>query len=461
MKQNQLSAQADEELKKYAAGAINGNPTDSRKIADIFNNKDKSELGGYMKMALTHLFFGQAAGQRYGEENLGHGTKWEQAEITNADGTKRGVAVQLSANGKPMAGIDVATNKPLSTKEISEALTGYLPKGVHVTKVESMIDPKTGVEVSRQTLSNGKERYMKGGVQYSGDLSTFTAADEYNKNIDIKIRQVDNHLATKYSAGPTPQQRADALRLAGVPARIIEQQMGLAEGTMTGANKTPATAPAPATAPVNATAQAPAPAAKPAVGSTVLPSGKPFDPNGPPTPPPGQLKSVTDADNKAWQERNKLYTKQVDEIAGVRNNAENTLADINRLLTHPGLASNLGWQGMAPNFPEGDAANAKVLLDKIKGGSFLTAIQSMKGFGALSNQEGDKAQSAIAALGTKQSEAEFKKNLIEYANTIKRSVNTLSGKIGEPADYPDVAKAGASNTGVGTTSSGNKYKRVQ
>jgi hypothetical protein len=323
-----------------------------------------------------------------------------------------------------------------------------------------MIDPKTGVEVTRQTLSNGKERYMKGGTTYSGDLSNFTAADEYNKNIDIKVRQVDQDLRHKYPGGATNEQKIQALRQSGIPARIIEQQMGLAEGSLSipkKTNETPVETPVVKETPTTTTGTT----NKPAVGSTVLPSGRPFDPNHAPEPIPGQLKSVHDADVKAWESRNKLYTKQVDEIAGVRNNAQQTLADINKLLNMNGLDANLGWKGVAPNFPGGEAADAKALINKVKGSSFLTAVQNMKGFGSLSNQEGDKAQSAIAALDTSQSPAEFRKNLIEYANTIKRSVNTLSGKIGEEPDYPDVPKAGANNEGVGTTSSGNKYKRVQ
>ena len=118
---------------------------------------------------------------------------------------------------------------------------------------------------------------------------------------------------------------------------------------------------------------------------------------------------------------NWFYTKQVDSIADARTSAEQTLADINALLAHPGLSGNVGKMGLLPNIPGNDAANAQALIDKVKGGTFLTAVQKMKGSGSVSNIEGDKAQAAIAALSQRQSEEEFRKSLIEYANTIKRN----------------------------------------
>jgi len=192
----------------------------------------------------------------------------------------------------------------------------------------------------------------------------------------------------------------------------------------------------------------------------VLPSGRAFDPDNPPAAAVGQDKASHDADVKAWGVRKKTYDEQVSSIGDVRSKAQQTLADINRVLAHPGLSGVVGLSGVLPNIPGGEAANAQAELDKIKGGSFLTAIQGMKGFGSLSNVEGDKAQSAIAALSQKQSEEQFKKNLIEYANTIKRSVNTFESKIGEPPTY-NVPAPGAETAGAGVTSSGNKYKRVQ
>jgi hypothetical protein len=211
--------------------------------------------------------------------------------------------------------------------------------------------------------------------------------------------------------------------------------MGLAEGALTGTKVKEEPKQAAGTTP------APTPA-KAAVGSTVLPSGRPFDPNNPPEAIPGQLKSVHAADVKAWEDRHKLYTKQVDSIADARTSAEQTLADINQLLTHPGLSGNVGKMGLIPNMPGSESSNAQALIDKVKGGTFLSAVQKMKGSGSVSNIEGDKAQAAIAALSQKQSEAEFRKNLIEYANTIKRTMNTASGKIGEAPDYPEVSRAG-------------------
>jgi hypothetical protein len=179
----------------------------------------------------------------------------------------------------------------------------------------------------------------------------------------------------------------------------------------------------------------------------VLPSGRAFDPDNPPPAAVGQDKASHDADVKAWGVRKKTYDEQVSSIGDVRTKAKQTLADIDKVLAHPGLSGVVGLTGVLPNIPGSNASNAQAELDKVKGGSFLTAIQGMKGFGSLSNVEGDKAQSAIAALSQKQDEEQFKKNLIEYANTIKRSVNTFESKIGEPPSY-NVQEPGTKTGGM-------------
>jgi len=64
-------------------------------------------------------------------------------------------------------------------------------------------------------------------------------------------------------------------------------------------------------------------------------------------------------------------------------------------------------------------------IAQLKGGAFLAAIQQMKGMGALSNAEGDKAAAAIAALDPGQSEESFKKNLLEYRAIIEKGLQKM------------------------------------
>jgi len=60
------------------------------------------------------------------------------------------------------------------------------------------------------------------------------------------------------------------------------------------------------------------------------------------------------------------------------------------------------------------------LVDQAKGGAFLTAIQEMRGLGALSNVEGQTATQAVTRMDTATSEADFRKALADYRGIVER-----------------------------------------
>lgn len=189
MKQNQLSAEADKQLKQYAAQAAGGDPGASRKLADVFAGKDKTEEGSYMKMLMMHFFLGADAGKQYAQDYLGHGSKWDSTEITDKDGNKRAVAVKFSANGQPMSGIDVATNRALTGDEIAQAIGSGAHAGggaKQKPEVSTQDVEKNGMKGRVVTeFKNGKTNtYVEsGGKTYAYDatwkpVSISTAAEK-------------------------------------------------------------------------------------------------------------------------------------------------------------------------------------------------------------------------------------------------------------------------------------------
>jgi hypothetical protein len=71
-----------------------------------------------------------------------------------------------------------------------------------------------------------------------------------------------------------------------------------------------------------------------------------------------------------------------------------------------------------------------VLLDQLKGQTFLEAFQSLKGGGAITQVEGTKAEQAIARLNTAQSDEAFEqalRELAEVAQSAKRRALDLAG----------------------------------
>jgi len=229
--------------------------------------------------------------------------------------------------------------------------------------------------------------------------------------------------------------------MAGVSDKRLEKELVFAPAILTGKEGNAPAAPA-----GTATTPAATPAAtaeqKKSVGTTVLPSGRAFDPNRAPEALPGQGKEAHKADVKAWETRKKSFDKDVEAYGGIESSAQSTIADIDKLLKHEGLPRIVGITGAFPSIPGSDAANAQTNLDKIKGGAFLTALKSMKGTGAVSNIEGEKAETAIANLKQSQDEKQFKQSLVEYKNTVMRAANVAAAAIGEPAPYPNVPPAG-------------------
>lgn len=89
--------------------------------------------------------------------------------------------------------------------------------------------------------------------------------------------------------------------------------------------------------------------------------------------------------------------------------AENTLKTIKQMEEHPGKKNwgAFGWGAMLPDSPGGDTRGFGALVDQVKGQNFMTAFQSLKGAGAITEQEGAKAERAQARLDRAQSEKDF------------------------------------------------------
>lgn len=70
-----------------------------------------------------------------------------------------------------------------------------------------------------------------------------------------------------------------------------------------------------------------------------------------------------------------------------------------------------------------DAADAKVLFKQIDAKGFMEAIKQMKGMGALSNAEGEKASAAFLGLDTSMSEEAAKEAIGEAKRIIKKGID--------------------------------------
>lgn len=119
--------------------------------------------------------------------------------------------------------------------------------------------------------------------------------------------------------------------------------------------------------------------------------------------------------------------------------AEQSLQTIDAIRKHPGRDA-WGAQGATAALPiiGNGLAGTKgrdfvVMVDQLKGKAFLEAFESLKGGGAITEQEGSKAQAAIARLDRAQSRDGFDAALKDLEDVIKGGMERAKTKTGQGA----------------------------
>lgn len=130
-----------------------------------------------------------------------------------------------------------------------------------------------------------------------------------------------------------------------------------------------------------------------------------------------------------------------------------------QLYVHKGLPGITGpVYGRVPSISD-DSTSAQALYDQVQAGTFLAALRALKGpenkptgLGQLTEVEGAKIQSAMAALSRVQPTESFKTYLEQYIRQIEDSISVLATALEEqidntpvklPAAQPNAAKKAA------------------
>jgi hypothetical protein len=480
---------------------------DGKAIANAMQGRGaKGEEGNWLKFVFLHALDPNLANAE--AEKLGIlPNKYEQTTITNEDGTTSAVEVKKSASGKILEATNM-DGTPLTSDQMS-SLNAMGGKKVH--SAQTLIDPDSKQVVTQQVLSDGTMRYMAGGRVYTGNKDVLipeaaytaqenkkttaaekTASKKEETQQKAEDRRVEGAIKAleKRIPNPTVQQRQQALVAAGVPAERIEQEMGLAEGSLAGrlpvapvqqapAQQAPAARPvAPSAVPPAAAAPAPAPAPAPRSETTIGQLGpRPIEP-APVEPGPGESNESAKARNKVaqdtykselanWTKQKERFDKREEELPTKQAATQDSLDLIDRFIKHPGFADVVGVPGVTGilNIPLTDARAARQLYNQIDADTFLQGFERLRGGGSITEVEGAQAKQAVNALRDRYiTEAEFKANAKIYTDILKRGINRERQQLGLTPLYPDVKDPGAATNatpGGGTTSSGNKFKKVQ
>lgn len=147
----------------------------------------------------------------------------------------------------------------------------------------------------------------------------------------------------------------------------------------------------------------------------------------------------------AARESGKLQAKAGQALPGVENSMGAAMKASEELLSHPGFDESVGVKspiGYAKSFVPGtDASGWKARFEQVQGQQFLAAIEYMRGFGQLTEREGQVAASAVARMNRATSQQEFKLAVRDFQKALAdatRKIQTQAGRGDQPVRLPRI-----------------------
>lgn len=138
-----------------------------------------------------------------------------------------------------------------------------------------------------------------------------------------------------------------------------------------------------------------------------------------------EIQSRIAANNQQLQQKQQALN---DGYKDCINTLTTSMFTLNDIVSSPSLKSITGLRGVIPNVPGSQAADTQARLDTFKSQAYLTAVQAMRGMGALSDAEGKKLDQAVGSLQNSQSEESFRRNAGVILNTLNQKRNEAVGK---------------------------------
>ena len=406
--------------------------------------------------------------------------------VTGADG--KGYLIKMGANGAPIEGFN-DQGRALTPEELITAAAGA-GAGKVTTSAEQFQDKDGNIY---KTQSDEKGRLVTRNVVtnevYKGDPTKLTrvrdvagqAADERKqgfKRENLTAEQTNRLQVLQQSLSndlskATFKDRLDifsnynkALQAENLPT-LTMQEMGLApDGSLIGQRMQVQAAPQPAGGAVPAVPQQtqgvqqlqPAvPGAPPAAVQQRPPAGtqvQPAVPGAPAMAPPQagarptlseltkrkeEEKSAREvAETGAKEESKKLADMRI-ALPKTERATTSALKVIDDVLTHPGFSDVIGMPNILTGIfspPTTDARNFKTKYEQLKGKAFMEAYNGLRGTGSISEAEGMRAETAIAALNDPYiSEKEFKRNAEIFKTTMRNGIDNERLQVGQEPRY--------------------------
>jgi len=132
-------------------------------------------------------------------------------------------------------------------------------------------------------------------------------------------------------------------------------------------------------------------------------------------------------------------------LPGVSGLAGLVSDQVKSLKEDPYLPDMLGpMDSRLPNV-SADAARVQSKIDQLQGGAFLQARQLLKGGGAITDFEGQKAEAAFVRMNTAQNEEDFKAALDDFNDAVQAGVKKLEAQAAGPSTQQGSSASGMSD----------------
>jgi hypothetical protein len=128
--------------------------------------------------------------------------------------------------------------------------------------------------------------------------------------------------------------------------------------------------------------------------------------------------------------------RKIDEMIGGVDAKGNPLAGAAGQ-AHPGLSKATGFGGGVMRFFSGtDGKNFEIRHKEVLGQAFLDAFEALKGGGAITEKEGEKATAARTRMDLAQSKEEYMEAAREYQGVLKRGVENARARMQRSGTAP-------------------------
>lgn len=121
------------------------------------------------------------------------------------------------------------------------------------------------------------------------------------------------------------------------------------------------------------------------------------------------------------------------------------LRQIDEALDAPGMKAGTGWTGavlgIGGGLPASETRDFINRVEQLKGQTFLQAFETLKGGGAITEKEGEKAQAALARLDRLQDPKDFERAVLDLREVVEAGVRRAGGEASSRA--PKLSTGGA------------------